>query len=130
LIPSNSQLAVRDNTILVNLMPGFWQARTALAWAYLRVQDYEGALDAVQGVKDTSMISPVASHMAYYIQATALEKLGRADEARAAAHCALSYYVTTVTRDLLGRLGEETADQLILTATDFEICPEQIPTAE
>jgi O-antigen ligase len=130
LIPSNSQLAVRDNTILVNLMPGFWQARTALAWAYLRVQDYEGALDAVQGVKDTSMISPVASHMAYYIQATALEKLGRADEARAAAHCALSYYVTTVTRDLLGRLGEETADQLILTATDFEIGPEQIPTAE
>jgi hypothetical protein len=130
LIPRNSGLAIRENTILVNLMPGFWQARTALAWAYVRGQDYEGALDVVQAAKDIRILDSGGGHLAYYIQATALENLGRADEARAAAHCALSYLATTQSLDLLERLGETIVDQFILTAADFVTCPEQIPTEE
>jgi O-antigen ligase len=128
LIPGNSELAVRDSTILVNLMPGFWQVRTALAWSYVRLQDYQSALDTVQAAKDIRMLDSGAGGVAYFIQATALEKLGRADEARAAAHCALSYKPTSRTLSLLERLGETVPDQLTLIAADFVICPEQIPT--
>lgn len=125
LVPSNAELAVRDNTILVNLMPGFWQARTALAWAYVRVQDYESALVTVQASKDIRVLESAGAHLAYYIQATALERLGRADEARAAARCSLSYHATNQALDLLERLGEIIVDEFTLDVADFVICPEQ-----
>ena len=128
LIPSDSAQAVYDNSVLVNLMPGFWQARTALAWAYVRVQEYEEALATVQDAKDIRILESAGAHLAYYIQAAALERLGRADDARAAAHCSLSHHPTNQAIDLLRKLGEEIGSEYTLTPADFAMCPEQIPT--
>lgn len=132
LTPAYAAQSVYDNTVLVNLMPGFWQARTALAWAFLRVQNYEAALDTVEDAKGINILETRGANLAYYIQASASESLGRTDEARAAAHCSLAYLPTNQALDILGRLGEEFDSQaafdLTLNADDFVICPEQIPT--
>jgi len=132
LIPADSAQAVYDNTVLVNLMPGFWQARTALAWAYVRVREFDSALLAVQDAKDIRVLESAGAHLAYYIQATALANLGRLDEARAAAHCALSHRLTTQAFDLLRNVGEEIAYDYEftvadLTEADIAVCPEQTP---
>jgi tetratricopeptide (TPR) repeat protein len=129
LIPADSEQAVYDNALLVNLMPGFWQARTALAWAFVRVGQYEDALQVVQDAKDIRILESAGAHLAYYIQGTALERLGDADSARAAAHCALSYLPTRQTLDLLRRLGDEIEEEITLEASDFAICPEQTPAS-
>ena len=127
LVPGDADQAVYDNDLLVHLMPGFWQARTALAWAYVRIQDYEGALQTVQDAKDIGILASAGAHLAYYIQGTALERLGRIDEAKAAGYCALSYLPTTQTVSLLERMGEVVENEYTLDATDFAICPEQTP---
>jgi tetratricopeptide (TPR) repeat protein len=128
LIPADAERAVYDNSLLVHLMPGFWQARTALAWAYVRVQQYEGALRTVQEAKDVRILESAGAHLAYYIQGTALQRLGREDEARAALHCSLSYNATTQAINLLEQLGEVIENEYTLDATDFAICPEQTPS--
>ena len=128
LIPADSTQAVYDNDVLVHLMPGFWQARTALAWAYVRVGEFDSALEAVQAAKDIRVLESAGAHLAYYIQATALANLGQVDDARAAAHCSLSYHPTNQTLDLLRNLGEEIGSEYTLTPADFTMCPEQTPT--
>jgi hypothetical protein len=127
LTPADPANVVHDNMVLVNLMPGFWQARTALAWAFVRMKEYESALEAVQDSKDAKILESRGANLAYHIQAAALEGLGRVDDARAAAHCALSYLPTTHMLELLKRLGDEVGGEVTLTSVDFATCPEQTP---
>ena len=94
----------------------------------MRVGEFDSALEAVQAAKDIRVLESAGAHLAYYIQATALANLGQVDDARAAAHCSLSYHPTNQTLDLLRNLGEEIGSEYTLTPADFTMCPEQTPT--
>ena len=127
LVPTVQAQALHSNLLLVELMPGFWQARTGLAWAYIRLGRHEDALRVVQEAKDVRVLESSGANLIYYIQAWALEGLGRIEEAKAAAHCSLAYQVTQQAIDLLERNGETVGDKYDFTEADYEVCPEKRP---
>jgi O-antigen ligase len=81
--------AIHENQILVDLMPGFWQARTGLAWSYVRLGNFELALDAIEEAKRLRGLESNGAHLIFFIEAAALERLGRFDEAIAAAQLSM-----------------------------------------
>ena len=125
--PGQAADAIYRNQVLVNLMPGFWQARTALAWSLVQLDQFEDGLRVVQEAKDIQVLKSAGAYLAYYIQGAALRELGQADEARAAAHCSIAYNPTNQAIDLLRMLGEDVGSEIMLTDADYEICPEVAP---
>ena len=80
---------VRDSQILVQLMPGFWQPQMALAWSYVRLGAYEEGLRAVARAKALAATTGRDdAQLVHYVEAVALENLGRIDEAVVAAELA------------------------------------------
>ena len=83
--------AIHDNPVLTDLMPGFWQAQMALAWAYVRLDVFQEGLAAAAakeliGARNSSP----NSHIVHYVEAVALQGLGRRAEAIAAAQRSLA----------------------------------------
>ncbi len=104
---------MRDNQILVHLLPGFWQSRLELAWAYARLGKYEEGLEAVGLSKELAAragITPDTSVL-HYVRALALQGLGRIDEAIAEADQSNQIRPTTLTRELLQQLRAGRAPQ-------------------
>jgi hypothetical protein len=124
MVPEVKADAIYRNEVLVDLMPGFWQARTTLAWSLVRLGEFEAGLRVVQEAKDIRVLESTGAHVTYYIQAFALRGIGSLDEARSAARCSIAYRSTNQAIDLLAELGEEVGDTLALLDVDFMICPE------
>ena len=124
MVPGQAADAIYRNQVLVNLMPGFWQARTALAWSLVQLDQFEAGLRVVQEAKDIEVLDSDGAYLAYYIQGAALRGLGQADEARAAARCSIAYTPTNQSIDLLRLLGEDVGPEIVLTDADYAICPE------
>ena len=122
--PAVTADAIYRNEALVSLMPGFWQARTALAWSLVRLDQFEAGLEVVQDAKDIGVLDATGAYLAYYIQASALAGMGAVDEARSAAHCSIAHRPTNQANEVLARLGEVVEDDLVLTEADFAVCPE------
>ena len=127
MVPGQAADAIYRNQVLVNLMPGFWQARTALAWSLVQLDQFEASLRVVQEAKDIRVLDSTGAYLAYYIQGAALRELGQADEARAAAHCSIAYNPTNQAIDLLRMLGEDVGSEIVMTDADYAICPEVAP---
>ena len=74
--------AVHDTAVLAALMPGFWQSQSALAWSYVRLGRFEEGLAVVQVAKELSVSANASSgvHLLYYVEAAALNGLGRIEE--------------------------------------------------
>jgi O-antigen ligase len=83
----SASIALYDSQVLVALLPGFWQAYTSLAWAYLRLEDPENSLEQLVLAKELAVASSNRPELwlLYYVEALALDALGRSDEAIAAA---------------------------------------------
>lgn len=97
--------AIRDSEILVQLMPGFWQAQAALANSYVRLGRYEDGLEAVARAKELSATAFRADiHLVYYVEAVALQALGRIPEAIRAAELSIARRPSTAAQRLLDRL--------------------------
>ena len=98
--------AVRDTEVLVQLMPGFWQAHAALAWSYVRIGEYERALQVADDAKALSLTTTVYAdtHLLYYVYAVAYEGLGRTEDAIKAARTSIRRRPNTAAQQLLERL--------------------------
>lgn len=98
--------AIRTGTLLADLMPGFWQPRTALAWSYARIGDYEGALAATTIAKQLSADSgnPAESCFLHYVEAFALQGLDRIEDAIIAANRSIELLPNTGAQELLKNL--------------------------
>ena len=97
--------AIRDAEILVRLMPGFWQAQAALASSYVRLGGYEEGLQAVARAKELSATSGRPDiHLVYYVEAQALQALGRIDEAIQAAETSIRLRRNPLAQRLLEQL--------------------------
>ncbi|MCH7607256.1 MAG: hypothetical protein IIC94_01625 [Chloroflexi bacterium] len=97
---------VRDAEILVQLMPGFWQAHAALAWAYVRLGGYEEGLEAsTRAIELSAAAGPLATHLLPYVEALALQGLGRIDEAIEAATRSEALRPSASAYQLLQQLG-------------------------
>ncbi len=68
-------------------MPGFWQAQVALAWSYARPGRERESLEAVGLAKELSSTKSSGQdiHLVHYVEAVALQGLGRRAEAIVAA---------------------------------------------
>ena len=82
--------AIHDAETLVNLVPGFWQARTALAMSFVRLGRFEQALSAVEMAKDRNAMDSEGGYLTLYIEAVALRALGRNEDAIEAAKQSLA----------------------------------------
>jgi O-antigen ligase len=96
--------AIHDAETLVNLIPGFWQARTALAASFVRLGRFEEALNAVKMAKDRNAMDFEGGHLTLYIEAVALRALGRNEDAIAAAKQSLSIRYSTEAQALIDGL--------------------------
>jgi hypothetical protein len=130
--PSRIEEAALAAETLVNLMPGFWQPRTAQALSLVRIGLYEDSLDVVQEAKDIRVLETPGAQLIYFIEASAYEELDRDAEAIEAAHCSLAHAhqgISDAVSDavaLLERLGTPPGDSFELTEADVARCPEAI----
>ena len=98
--------AVRSADVLVQLMPGFWQAHTALALSYVRLGAYEEGLRVAKVARALSGNSKVPElHFLYYVLAVAYEGLGRTDDARTAAKNSIRRRPNTAAQQIFDRLS-------------------------
>ena len=121
---SRLEEAVLAADALVNLMPGFWQPRTAQALSLVRMGFYEAGLEVVQEAKDIRVLESPGAQFIYFIEASAYEELGRVDDAIEAAHCSLAHQTNSNAVALLERLGAPPGDEFDLTDAEVERCPE------
>ena len=124
--PSRIEDAALAAETLVNLMPGFWQPRTAQALSLVRIGLYEDSLDVVQEAKDIRVLETDGAHLIYFIEASAYEELDRDAEAIEAAHCSLAHHGNSNAVTLLERLGVPPGDSFSLTEAEVARCPETI----
>ena len=96
--------AIHDAETLVNLIPGFWQARTALAMSFVRLGRFEQALSAVEMAKDRNAMDSEGGYLTLYIEAVALRALGRNEDAIEAAKQSLSIRYSTDAQALIDDL--------------------------
>ncbi|MCH8200180.1 MAG: hypothetical protein IIA54_08985 [Chloroflexi bacterium] len=103
---SSPEEAARDAEILARLMPGFWQVRTTLAWAYVSLGAYEAALRAAAaGIQlAENAAAGGEANVLQYVSAVAYERLGRTDEAIRAAELSLRQRRNSPAQELLDRL--------------------------
>ena len=101
--------AIHDAKTLVNLVPGFWQARTALAMSFVRLGRFEEALSAVKMAKDLNAMDFEGGNLTLYLEAVALRALGRNEDAIEAAKQSLSIRYSTEAQALID--GLQTAAQ-------------------
>ncbi|MDA0991888.1 MAG: O-antigen ligase family protein, partial [Verrucomicrobia bacterium] len=113
---------------LVDLMPGFWQPRTAQALALVRIGLFEAGLEVVQQAKDIRVLETPGAQFIYFIEASAYEELERFDDAIEAAHCSLAHTDNSNAVALLERLGAPPGDGFDLTPSEAERCPEVTAT--
>lgn len=124
--PSRIEEAVLAAETLVDLMPGFWQPRTAQALSLVRIGLYEDSLDVVQEAKDIRVLETDGAQLIYFIEASAYEELDRDAEAIEAAHCSLAHKGNSSAVALLERLGVPPGDSFDLTEAEVARCPEVI----
>ena len=99
---------------LVQLMPGFWQAHAALAWAYVRLGGYgEGLQASARAIELSAAAGPLATHLLPYVEALALQGLGRTDEAIEAATRSLALRASTPAYELLQQLRSTSASDAL-----------------
>ena len=96
--------AVHENELLVELMPGFWQARTSLAWSLVRLGLYDRALDALQDAKDIEALEAGGAQLIHFVEAVALEALGRTDGAIRSAQLSMEASPNSQAQEVLDRL--------------------------
>ena len=95
--PDDQEQAIRDNQILVELSPASSLAHAALAWSYVQLGRYEQGLETALYAQRLS----AATSLAPFVEATALQGLGRTDEAIAAAKKSLAISPFTRAQHLL-----------------------------
>ena len=104
--PERTDEAIHDNQVRVALLPGFWQARAGLAWAYVELELFEDGLAAVAVAKELAVSGSAgsAAHFVHYLEALALQGLGRRAEAIAAAQRSMAARPNTAAEALLQEL--------------------------
>ena len=104
--PERTDEAIHPSLVRVELLPGFWQARLALALSYVRLGLFEDGLEAVAVAKELSISGGVdsADHRLHYVEAIALQGLGRTDEAIAAAQRSIAARPNAAAQGLLQQL--------------------------
>ena len=104
--PEERTKAIRDNQILAELSPGSWLAHAALGWSYVQLERYEQGLAAALRAKELSAEQKAGTsrHLVHFVEATALQGLGRTDEAIAAAERSLAISPHTRAQHLLREL--------------------------
>ena len=104
--PGERDRAVRDNQILAELSPASWLAHAALAWSYVALGQYERGLETALYAERISADADAGAnrHIVYFVKATALQGLGRTDEAIAAAERSLALSPLTRAQHLLREL--------------------------
>ena len=96
--------AARDSEVLVQLMPGFWQSHAALALAYVRLGRYAEGLEVAATGKALSAQAKVDTHLLSYVEAAALQGLGRLDEALLAAQRSIDEQPNALAQGLIEQL--------------------------
>lgn len=82
--PASVQHALHVNRLLTELLPGYWQALGALAWAEVRLGQPSEALATTEESLAITRDGLPEESLAYFIRGVALRELGRLDEAVAA----------------------------------------------
>ena len=80
----SAQRALHINRLLTDLLPGYWQALGALAWAQVRLGQPNEALATTQESLAITIDGLPEESLAYFIRGVALRDLGRLGEAVAA----------------------------------------------
>ena len=106
--PEKKRDAFHSNMLIKELMPGFWQPSAALAWTYAELGEYERALDEVENAAALSANAnaSAASQATFipFVEAFALDGLGRTAEAIDAVNRSLEMRRTQPAEELLKRL--------------------------
>lgn len=106
--PQKREDAFYSNSVIKELMPGFWQPSAALAWTYAELGEYEKALDEIRNAAalSTNASASAASQATFipFVEAFALDGLGRTYEAIDAVNASLQMRRTQPAEELLRRL--------------------------
>ena len=104
--PERTDEAIHDSLVLVQLLPGFWQAQSDLAWSYVRLGLFDDGLEAVAVAKEGAISGGAgpAAHRVYFVEAVALQGLGRRVEAIAAAQRSMAAQPNASAEELLQQL--------------------------
>ena len=105
--PERTDEAIHDSLVRVELLPGFWQPQSALAWSYVRLGLFEDGLEAVAVAKElitSGGAGSAAAHRTHYVEAVALQGLGRRAEAITAAQRSMAAQPNALAEELLQQL--------------------------
>jgi O-antigen ligase len=97
--------AIRENVVLANLMPGFWQARFAIGQAHLRLGEPKRALEAFNHAIRLTPSTAEGLALVFYSSALAYYQLGLPEEALTAARHSWEAQPSTQVIEFLKELG-------------------------